>query len=260
MLAASAVAAEAGDLATARARAHAACSLAAEANQADAATTSNAANTAAIWMWATWQEGRVALVTGDTDDALASFGQAAAADPSGVAAEPIRMAGQLATRVEDLRRRQESHREAEAMLRHAEHQTLNELLACVRAPGQADDGIPGADRWSRAPALLKMPGLAEPRGGRAGWLWPWTRLRARLHGRHSVRAQKLCGECGNVHTRAWSMPHPPPDGSAHAGKWRRIAWLLGGQPPTLPAARFAAMTVPQAGLRTRRAPTCADGS
>jgi ATP/maltotriose-dependent transcriptional regulator MalT len=77
MLAASAVAANAGDLVTARARARAACSLVETAGEA------NDANTAKVRMWATWQEGRVALVTGDTDHALVSFGRAAAAASGG---------------------------------------------------------------------------------------------------------------------------------------------------------------------------------
>jgi ATP/maltotriose-dependent transcriptional regulator MalT len=77
MLAASAAAANAGDLVTARARARAACSLVETAGEA------NDANAAIVRMWATWQEGRVALVAGDTDHALASFGRAAAAASGG---------------------------------------------------------------------------------------------------------------------------------------------------------------------------------
>src|SRR5215469_16430003 len=55
MLAASAAAASAGDLMTARARARAACSL------AETAGEDNDANAATVRMWATWQEGRMAL-------------------------------------------------------------------------------------------------------------------------------------------------------------------------------------------------------
>jgi ATP/maltotriose-dependent transcriptional regulator MalT len=76
MLAASAAAASSGDLVTARARAHAASSLVETSGKA------SDANAAMVRMWATWQEGRVALVTGDTDHALASFGQARSAAPS----------------------------------------------------------------------------------------------------------------------------------------------------------------------------------
>ena len=96
MLAASAAAANAGDLVKARARARAACLLVETAGEA------NDANAAMVRMWATWQEGRVALVTGDTDHALASFSRAAAAASGGAAAEPIRKAGQLAMQVADV--------------------------------------------------------------------------------------------------------------------------------------------------------------
>ena len=98
----------------------------------ETAAAANDANAAMVRMWATWQEGRVALVTGDTDHALASFSRAAAVS-GGAAAEPIRKAGQLAMQVATLRREQESHREAEAALSRAEHQVLGELL-CMR-PG-----------------------------------------------------------------------------------------------------------------------------
>src|SRR5262245_19417180 len=140
-LAASAAAANAAALATARAAASAASSLAETAGEA------GDGNAAIVRMWAAWQEGRVALVAGDTDHALASFGRAAAAASGGAAAEPIRKAGQFAVRVAQLRREQESHREAEAALSHAEHQVLGELLACVRAPGGRDGGVPGGDVW-----------------------------------------------------------------------------------------------------------------
>lgn len=179
MLAASAAAANAGDLVTARARACAACSL------AETAGGASDPSAAMVRMWATWQEGRVALVAGDTDHALASFGQAAAAASGGAAAEPIRKAGQFALRVAELRHEQESHREAEAALSRTEHQVLGELLAYIRAPGGRDGGVPGGDRWSDVPAVLKMPGLAE--SGRAGAVgqWPWTRLRGLLHRSHA---------------------------------------------------------------------------
>src|SRR5215468_5729462 len=187
MLAASAVAANAGDLVTARARACAAYSL------VETAGGANDANAAIVLMWAAWQEGRVALVAGDTDHALASFGRAAAAASGDAAAEPIRKAGQFAMRVAELRREQESHREAEAALSHAEHQVLGELLACVRAPDGRDGGVPGGDSWSDAPAVLKMPGLAESGGARAVGRWSWTRLLGLIHGRHA-------GPVGQVHT------------------------------------------------------------
>jgi len=209
MLAASAAAANAGDLVTARARACAACSLV---ETADEASDPSAA---VVRMWATWQEGRVALVTGDTDHALASFGQAAAAASGGAATEPVRKAGRFALRVAELRQEQESHREAEAALSRAEHQVLGELLAYVRAPGGRDGGVPEGDRWSDVPAVLKMPGLAESgRAGAAGQ-WPWTRLRGLLHGRPA----------DGTHVNGSDGAALPPDA---------------GESPVSPAAQFAA--------------------
>jgi DNA-binding SARP family transcriptional activator len=222
MLAASAAAANAGDLVTARARASAACSLAETAGEA------NNPNAALVRMWATWQEGRVALVAGDTDHALASFGQAAAVASGGATAEPIRKAGQFALLLAELRHEQESHREAEAALSRAEHQVLGELLAYIRAPGGRDSGVPEGDRWSDVPAVLKMPGLAE--SGRAGGAgqWPWTRLRSLLHGRHA----------DGTHVNGSNGAALPPNAD---------------ESPVSPAVQFAATAVPSAGSRTWRA-------
>ncbi len=175
MLAASAAAADAGDLAAARARARAAGSLADE------------AGLTVLRMWARWQEGRAALAVGDTDDAVALFARAATAPLPEDATDLVRLAGRLATRVEDLRWRRESHREAEAALGHAEHQALEELLASVRVAGRRDDGLPGANGWSRAPPPLKQPGLGEAANSRGtGQAGSWARLRrALLPNRHS---------------------------------------------------------------------------
>jgi DNA-binding SARP family transcriptional activator len=222
MLAASAAAANAGDLVTARARARAACSLVETAGEA------NDANAAMVRMWATWQEGRVALVTGDTDHALASFGRAAAAASGGAAAEPIRKAGQFAMRMAELRREQESHREAGAALSRAEHQVLGELIACVRTPGARDGGVPGGDRWSDAPAVLKMPGLAESGGAGAVGRWSWTRLRGLLPGRHA----------GGAHVNGSNGAVLPPNAD---------------ESPVFPIVQFAASAVPLAGSRAWRA-------
>jgi DNA-binding SARP family transcriptional activator len=215
MLAASAAAANAGDLATARARACAACSL------VETAGAASDPSAALVRMWATWQEGRVALVAGDTDHALASFGQAAAvaSGGAGAGAEPIRKAGQFALRVAELRQEQESHREAEAALSRAEHQVLGELLSFIRAPGGRDGGVPGGDRWSDVPAVLKMPGLAE--SGRAGATgpWPWTRLRGLRHGRHA----------DGTHVNGSNGAASPPDA---------------GESPVSPAVQSAATAVP----------------
>jgi DNA-binding SARP family transcriptional activator len=139
LLAASAVAAEAGDLASALSRAHAASSL---------------ASTSATQMWAAWQLGRVAMAAGDSDGALLSFRRAAAADPA--ADGPVRVAGDLASKVGDLRRRQEAHREAQAALSRAEHEALNQLTAAIRTPVLGEDEVDG---WSGAPAPLKLPQL-----------------------------------------------------------------------------------------------------
>src|SRR5215469_3763962 len=222
MLAASAAAANAGDCVTARARARAASSL------GETASEANDANAAIVRMWATWQEGRMALLTGETDDALASFDQAAAAASGGAAAEPIRKAGQFAMQVAELRRKQEKHREAEAALNRAEHQVLGELLACVRAPGGRDGGVPGPHGWSDAPPVLKMPRLAESGGARAGGRWAWTRLRGPRRGKHA----------GGAHVNGSNGATSPPNAD---------------ESPVSSAAQFAAMAVPSTDSRAWRA-------
>src|SRR5215469_8416684 len=222
MLAASAAAANAGDLVKARECARAACSL------VETASEANDANAARVRMWATWQEGRVALLTGETDDALASFDQAAAAASGGAAADPIRKAGQFAMQVAELRRKQEKHREAEAALNRAEHQVLGELLACVRAPGGRDGGVPGPHGWSDAPPVLKMPRLAESGGARAGGRWAWTRLRGPRRGKHA----------GGAHVNGSNGATSPPNAD---------------ESPVSSAAQFAAMAVPSTDSRAWRA-------
>jgi DNA-binding SARP family transcriptional activator len=223
MLAASAAAANAGDLVRAREHARAARLL------GETAAAANDAKAAMVRMWATWQEGRVALVTGDTDHALASFSRAAAVS-GGAVAEPIRKAGQLAMQVATLRREQESHRAAEAALSRAEHQVLGELLACARAPGGRDVGVPGGDGWSDAPAVLKMPGLAESSGERAVGRWSWTRLLGRLHDSHP----------GGAHINGPNGAALPPDADAD-------------ESPVSHAVKFAATAVPSTGSRAWRA-------
>jgi DNA-binding SARP family transcriptional activator len=153
MLADSAVAAEQGDLANALSRAHAAGSLA------------NAAGLTAAQMWATWQQGRVALVAGDDDSALASFSHAASTAAlirDGSAAGAIMTTGDLAARVEELRRREESHREMQAALKHARHKALNQLLVTAMGRALPSNEVFGNYGWSRAPAPLKLPGLLHP--------------------------------------------------------------------------------------------------
>jgi DNA-binding SARP family transcriptional activator len=222
LLAASAAAANAGDLVTARARARAACSL------VETAGETTDANAAMVRMWATWQEGRVALATGDTDHALASFGRAAAAASGGAGTEQIRKAGQFAKRVAELRREQEMHREAEAALGRAERQVLGELLACVQAPSGRDSGVPGGGGWSDAPAVLKMPGLAESGGTGAVRRWSWTKLRGLRHGRHA----------GGTHANGSHGAALPPNADESS---------------VSSAAQFAATAVPSTGSRAWRA-------
>lgn len=152
MLAGSVVAAEAGDLANALSRAHAASSLA------------GTEDLSAIRMWALWQVGRVSLAAGDSEGALSAFcraGSAAAEVRDLTAVRPVRMTGELATQVGELRRRQETHREAQAALSRAEHEALNQLTAAARAPELRDDGLSGTDGWSRTPVPLKLTGLIQ---------------------------------------------------------------------------------------------------
>ena len=167
MLAGSAAAAGAGDLANALSRAHAASSLA------------STEELTAIRMWALWQVGRISLAAGDSEGALSAFcgavSAATARDVTGT--RPVRTAGELAMQVGELRRRQESHREAQAALSHAEHEALNQLMAAVRAAELRNAELFGMDGWSGAPAPLKLPGLLQPgppspgsRGRSLGWL------------------------------------------------------------------------------------------
>ena len=180
MLSASAVAADHGDLAAALSHA---CVAAALAEGSDLATTR---------MWAAWQQGRLQLMSGDTDGALASFGHAAsAASTSGesAATQPVQLTGELAAQLGELRRRQESHRQAEAALKQAEHEALTHLLAQVRAPAWESDEVLGTYGWSRTPAPLKLPGLCTPRTpAPAGRAWPRVRLRPPRLPRRRARA------------------------------------------------------------------------
>jgi len=218
MLAVSGAAANAGDLVTGRAEPRATGSPVQTAGGADDE------NAAIVRMWAIWQEARGALITGDIDHALASFGSADAAASDDAAAEPIRKAGQLARRMAELRREQESHREAHAALSRAEHQVLGELLACVRAPGSRDGGV-HEETWSDAPAVLKMPDLAQSGGTRSVRRRSWTSLRGMRARRYADRARV------NGSTAAAL----PPDSE---------------EPPVFPAGQLTAITMPLTGSRT----------
>jgi DNA-binding SARP family transcriptional activator len=153
ILSGSAVAAEAGDLASASSRASTAHSLA------------DMAHLPQVQMWAAWQLGRVALAAGDSDGALASFCRAtaaiAAADKE-IAARPVRFTGALAMHVLDLRRQQEAHREAQAALGRAEHEALNQLMTVITASVQRNDDMLGTTGWTGAPAPVKFPALTSP--------------------------------------------------------------------------------------------------
>ena len=180
MLAASAVAAGHGDLAAALSHA---CVVGTLAEDSDLTT---------VRMWASWQQGRIQLMSGDTDGALASFCRAASAEippRDDTAMQPVQVAGNLATRVRELRCQQESHRAAEAALKQAEHEALNQLLADVRTPAWDSDNVLGTLGWSRAPAPLKLPGLSTPGiVAPARRAWPWARFRRPMQGTRQTGA------------------------------------------------------------------------
>ena len=169
MLAASAVAAGHGDLAAALSHA---CVVSTLAEDSDLTT---------VRAWASWQQGRIQLMSGDTDGALVSFCRAASAEITGGegnAMQPVQLAGNLAMRVRELRSQQESHRAAEAALKQAEHEVLNQLLADVRTPAWDSDHVLGTLGWSRTPVPLKLPGLSTPAiAAPARRAWPWVRFR-----------------------------------------------------------------------------------
>jgi DNA-binding SARP family transcriptional activator len=213
MLAGSALATETGDLANALSRAHAASSLA------------GAEDLNTIRMWALWQVGRASLAAGDSEGALTAFcqaGSAAAAAGDLAAARPVRMTGELATQVGELRQRQESHREAHVALSRAEHEALNELAAAARAPELRDDGLFGTDGWSRTPVPLKLAGLiqsgASPQVSRSRSL-SWLR-RVLLPSRHDPAGQRL-------------QPAQPPGRILLAGHPESGQFPDGGHPPAL---------------------------
>jgi DNA-binding SARP family transcriptional activator len=172
MLAASAVAAGHGDLAATLSHA---CVVGSLAEGSDLTT---------VRMWASWQQGRIQLMSGDADGALVSFCRAASAEIASresAAMRPVQLAGNVAMRVGELRRQQESHRAAEAVLKQAEHEALNQLLADVRTPAWDSDDVLGTHGWSCAPAPLKLPGLSTPGiPAPARRAWPWVRFRRPL--------------------------------------------------------------------------------
>jgi len=221
MLADSAVAAEAGDLANALSRANAATSLA------------DAASLTAAQMWSTWQQGRVALAAGDCDAALASFGRAAssAALVHDGAAAPVMTTGDLAARVEELRRQEESHRECQAALRQAQHEVLHQLLVTAKSPALPSNEVFGSYGWSRAPAPLKLPGLAEP-----GAPAPNTRGRPLTWLRSALTPRRV--------PRPPAREHPGPPASQDDQGPGASGSLLAGPPGGAPAALAGAPGAP----------------
>jgi DNA-binding SARP family transcriptional activator len=204
MLAGSTVAAEAGDLANALSRAYAASSLA------------STSDLPAMQMWATWHLGRVALWAGDSDSALVSFCRASsvAGSHDDAATCPVRVTGDLAMHVGELRRQQESHREAQAALKRAEHEALNQLLATVRIPASRNDEVFGTYGWSHTPAPLRLSGLTEPGAPVPDTrLRPLTRLRRALLSRretHSSRPDLLAGNGDRApDAPTWKHSWPP---------------------------------------------------
>jgi DNA-binding SARP family transcriptional activator len=168
MLAASVTAAAHGHISAALSQAYAVESLA------------EGSDLTAIRMWASWHQGRLQLLAGNTESALASFCRAASAvSTSGetAAAQPIQLAGNLAMRVGELRRQQKSHREAQAALDQAEHLALNQLLTHVEMHAWESEDVLGAYGWSGAPAPLKLPGLTPRKHAPARQAGQLTRLR-----------------------------------------------------------------------------------
>lgn len=223
MLAGSAAAAEAGDLANALSRAHAASSLA------------GTEDLSAVRMWALWQVGRVSLAAGDSEGALSAFSRAGsvAAARDLAAAGPVRMTGELATQVGELRRRQESHREAQAALSWAEHEALNQLTAAVRAPELRDDGLCGTDGWSRTPVPLKLPGLVQsgalPPGSRARSL-SWLRRALLPHRQDPPHERLQPAQPGRI-----TLMGPPESGPFPGGGHPPARDLAAAPAPSAPA-------------------------
>jgi DNA-binding SARP family transcriptional activator len=158
MLAASIAAEIGGDLATAKARAAAAAALA---ETADLPT---------YRVWVAWQRGRLAMMSGDTEYALASFAGSSAIPPlenDRALTELVVPSHGLARRVQELRHQQDLHREAQAALKRAEEDALAELSMEASAPAERAMRVVARDGWSQTPVPLKLPGFSRP-GTRTG--------------------------------------------------------------------------------------------
>ncbi|WP_327697232.1 BTAD domain-containing putative transcriptional regulator [Streptomyces sp. NBC_00459] len=158
LLAASVVAAGAGDLPTATDRAHAAYALA----DTDGLTAHRS--------WAGWQQGRLALLADDTEGALAHFAGIAAA-PAG---EPALTARHLARQIQGLRHEQALHRESLTMLEDTEHGVLDQITRSANPSADRLGQVMGRCGWSRTPVPLKLLGVTAPtaRGDRL-WAELW---------------------------------------------------------------------------------------
>jgi DNA-binding SARP family transcriptional activator len=166
-------------------------------------------------MWATWQQGRIALAAGDCDAALASFGRAASSAAlahDGAAAAAVVTTGDLAARVEELRRQEESHRERQAALRQAQHEALHQLLVTAKSPALPSNEVFGSG-WSRAPAPLKLPGLTEP-----GSPAPSTRGRPLTRLRNALTPRRMAHSPGRHRmSRSPGREHPVDQGDHGPG-------------------------------------------
>lgn len=151
MLAASVVAAGAGDLTTAADRAHTAYALA------------DTDDLPGHRSWAGWQQGRLALLAGDTESALAHFARIAAA-PAG---EPTLTAQHLARQVQGLRHEQALHRESLTLLEDTENGILDQIAHSTDPSSDRLGQVMSRCGWSHTPVPLKLLGVAAPavRGG-----------------------------------------------------------------------------------------------
>ncbi|WP_427165491.1 BTAD domain-containing putative transcriptional regulator [Streptomyces sp. C1-1] len=157
MLAASVVAAGAGDLVTAADRARTAHALAERDGLAEHRS------------WAGWQRGRLALLADDTESALAHFAGITAApsldaavpedDPT---ASPVLAAHHLARQVRGLRHEQALHRESLTVLEEVERDVLDRITHSATPPADRLDQMVGRCGWSHAPVPLKLLGVAAP--------------------------------------------------------------------------------------------------
>ncbi|HVD15382.1 MAG TPA: hypothetical protein VNK73_13185, partial [Actinomycetota bacterium] len=148
MLAESALAARRGDLAHARDRALA------------ASRVTGGAGLRWQQLWADWQLGVLAALTGSLDDALPHFGRAIAVIEE--IGEPpmlgmLRSAEGRTRRLHRVRAQREQHRQAYLALAATEQETAADLLVELDAGGRRRDPLAARYGWSHVPMLLKVP-------------------------------------------------------------------------------------------------------